>query len=287
MIVPRTYILILSCPDRKGIVAAVSGFLADHDASLEESSHFNDSDEDVFYMRTVFREDGPGMPSESVLRCGLDAIAARFEMNYALYDASVPPRVLIAVSKFGHCLFDLLHRWRTGSLPVQVSAVVSNHDDMRSFVEWNGLPYHHLPVTRETKAEQERRWAELVEEKEIDLVVLARYMQVLSPTLCKMLEGRCINIHHSFLPSFKGAKPYHQAHARGVKIIGATAHYVTNELDEGPIIEQGVHRVDHAHTPEQCIEIGQAVEAQVLARAVKWHAERRIIIAGQKTVIFA
>jgi formyltetrahydrofolate deformylase len=267
-------------------VAAISGYLASCDASLEESSHFNDRDDGAFYMRTAFREDGDSMPDEHTLRAGLDVIAKRFQMDYALHDASVPIRALIAVSRFGHCLFDLLHRWRTGSLPVEIGGVISNHEDLRSFVAWNGLDYHYLPVTKDNKSQQELRWKELIDEQRIELVVLARYMQVLSSDLCDQLEGRCINIHHSFLPSFKGAKPYHQAHARGVKIIGATAHYVTTDLDEGPIIEQGVHRVDHAHTPQQCVEIGQAVEAQVLVRAVKWHAERRIIVAGKKTIVF-
>ena len=284
---PRRYTLILKCPDRKGIVAAISSYLAENDASMEESSHFNDREEGIFYMRTVFREEGPELPPDDRLRADLEKIAARFQMQFRLRDASVRPRVLIAVSKFGHCLYDLVHRWRTGSLEIDIAAVVSNHDDMRSFVEWSGISYRHLPITAETKDEQERMMLQIVDELEIDLVVLARYMQILSPALCEALEGRCINIHHSFLPSFKGARPYHQAHARGVKIIGATAHYVTVDLDEGPIIEQGVHRVDHTHSPRECIEAGQAIEAQVLSRAVKWHVEDRVLLAGQKTVVFS
>ncbi|MFN3945799.1 MAG: formyltetrahydrofolate deformylase [Allosphingosinicella sp.] len=283
----RRYTLILSCPDRKGIVAEVAGYLAACDASLEESSHFNDHEGGTFYMRSVFREDGPAFPPEPVLREGLLRIANRLDMEFRLHDAAVRPRILIAVSKFGHCLFDLLHRWQTGSLPANIAAVVSNHEDMRSFVEWSGLPFHHLPVTAATKPAREAELLRLVATLEVDLVVLARYMQILSSDLCEALHGRCINIHHSFLPSFKGAKPYHQAHARGVKIIGATAHYVTSDLDEGPIIEQGVHRVDHAHTPSQCVEAGQSIESQVLARAVKWHVEHRVIIAGQKTIVFS
>lgn len=281
------FILILKCPDRKGVVAAVSGFLADNDASILESNHFNERMTDQFYMRTVFRQDGEGMPPLDALRKGFDLIARRFNMEWELFDASIKPKVLIAVSKFGHCLYDLLHRWRSGILPVDIVGVVSNHDDMRSFVEWSGIAYFHLAVTKDTKAEQETAFLGLVKDLDVDLVVLARYMQILSPELCRSLSGRCINIHHSFLPSFKGAKPYHQAFERGVKIIGATAHYVTTDLDEGPIIEQGVQRVDHGDTPDDLVEIGRDVECNVLARAVLWHVERRIVVNGRKTVVFS
>lgn len=281
------FILILKCPDRKGVVAAVSGFLADNDASILESNHFNERITDQFYMRTVFRPDGDDMPPLEDLRKGFDLIARRFNMEWELFDASIKPKVLIAVSKFGHCLYDLLHRWRSGILPVDIVGVVSNHDDMRSFVEWSGIAYFHLPVTKDTKAEQETAFLGLVKDLDVDLVVLARYMQILSPELCRALSGRCINIHHSFLPSFKGAKPYHQAFERGVKIIGATAHYVTTDLDEGPIIEQGVQRVDHGDTPDDLVEIGRDVECNVLARAVLWHVERRIVVNGRKTVVFS
>lgn len=281
------YVLIIQCPDTKGIVAAVSGYLADNDTSIVESNHFNDSVGDRFYMRTVFRQEGPGMPPIDMLQDGFRPIAHRFNMTWQLYDAAVKPRVLIAVSKAGHCLYDLLHRWRAGQLAVDIRAVISNHDDMRSFVEWSGIPYHHLPVSAETRPEQEARFLGLVHELEIDLVVLARYMQILSPALCAALSGRCINIHHSFLPSFKGAKPYTQAHARGVKIIGATAHYVTSDLDEGPIIEQGVERVSHAHTPAALEQIGRDIECTVLTRAVSWHVERRVVLNDRKTVVFA
>jgi formyltetrahydrofolate deformylase len=280
------YVLIVRCPDTKGIVAAVAGYLADNDTSTIESNHFNDSVGNYFYMRTVFRQDGANMPPIDMLRDGFKPIAHRFRMNWELHDLSRRPRLLIAVSRAGHCLFDLLHRWRAGQLAVDIPAVVSNHDDMRSFVEWNGIAYHHLPVTPETKASQEAQILQLVEEHRIDLVVLARYMQILSPRLCEALAGRCINIHHSFLPSFKGAKPYTQAHERGVKIIGATAHYVTSDLDEGPIIEQGVERVTHAHTPAALEQIGRDIECAVLARAVSWHLERRVVISGRKTVVF-
>jgi len=283
----NAYILVVKCPDRKGVVAAVAGFLADNDASILESNHFNDALADEFYMRTVFRPDGPDMPSIEALSEGFAHVADRFGMDWNLYGVADKPRVLIAVSKFGHCLYDLLHRWRSGQLPVEIVGVVSNHNAMRSFVEWSGLPFFHRPIVEGGKAAQEAEVLGLVEALDVHLVVLARYMQILSPEACERLQGRCINIHHSFLPSFKGAMPYHQAFARGVKIIGATAHYVTTDLDEGPIIEQGVQRVDHGHTPEDLVTMGQEVECAVLARAVTWHAERRIIIKGVRTVVFA
>lgn len=281
------FILVIKCPDRKGIVAAISGYLASRDASIVESQHFNDALTDQFYMRTVFRADGPAFPSQDRLCQGIEPIARQFSMEWDLVNTAVKPRLLIAVSKSGHCLYDLMHRWRSGLLNVDIAAVVSNHDDMRSFVEWNGVPYHYYPIAPGAKAEQEAKILALVDALKIDLVVLARYMQVLTPSACTALYGRCINIHHSFLPSFKGAKPYHQAHARGVKITGATAHYVTTDLDEGPIIEQGVQRVSHADTPEKLVAIGRDVECTVLARAVLWHVERRVIITGQKTVVLS
>lgn len=281
-----SFVLVIRCPDVKGIVAAVAGYLADNDACITESNHFNDAVTAQLYMRMAFRPDGPRMPPLDVLRDGFRPIARRFDMQWELHDMSTKPRIVIAVSKFGHCLYDLLHRWRSGLLAVDIPAVVSNHEDMRSFVEWNGVAYHHLPVS-DGKAAQERRFLELVEATSADIVVLARYMQVLSPDLCQKLTGRCINIHHSFLPGFKGAKPYQQAHARGVKIIGATAHFVTTDLDEGPIIEQDIQRVSHADTPEALIAIGRDVECRVLARAVRWHCERRVLVTGTKTVVFA
>ena len=282
-----THVLNLQCPDTKGVVAAVSGWLASQDASIVESNHFNDAVEDRFFMRTAFRADSPAMPRLEALRAGFGPIALKFAMDWALHDATVKPRVLVAVSKFGHCLFDLLHRWRAGLLPVELVGVVSNHEDMRSFVEWSGVPYHHLPVDRADKSAQEAAFLRIVEEERVDLVVLARYMQILSAQMCRALNGRCINIHHSFLPSFKGAKPYHQAYERGVKIIGATAHYVTTDLDEGPIIEQGVERVSHAQTPDDLVTIGRDIECAVLARAVKRHIEHRVLMNGAKTVVFA
>jgi formyltetrahydrofolate deformylase len=282
---PTQFVLVVRCPDRKGIVAAVSTFLLARDAAITESSQTEDGG--TFFMRTVFTCDGMAEGLAASLHGDFAAIAEQFDMTWTLDAVSVKPRMLIGVSRFGHCLFDLLHRWRAGLLPVEVVGVFSNHDDMRSFVEWNGLAFHHLPIAKGEKPAQEARILALVDELGADLVVLARYMQILSPELCAALQGRCINIHHSFLPSFKGAKPYHQAHARGVKIIGATAHYVTTDLDEGPIIEQGTRRIDHGYSADRLVEAGQEVECSVLARAVKWHAERRVMLNGQKTVVFA
>ena len=280
------YVLIVRCPDRKGIVAAVSTYLARHDASITESNHFNDALNNLFFMRTVFRADGADFPDLDALKEGFTPIARQYDMHWELHDLSVRPKVVIAVSKFGHCLYDLLHRQRSGSLRMDIPAVVSNHDDMRSFVEWSGIPYHHLPVPKGNKEAQEAQFTKIIQDSGANLVVLARYMQILSPAFCEVLSGRCINIHHSFLPSFKGAKPYHQAHERGVKIIGATAHFVTNVLDEGPIIEQDIQRVDHSHTPEDLVDMGRDVECAVLARAVRWQLEHRIIMDGSRTVIF-
>ncbi len=280
------YVLVVRCPDRKGIVAAVSTYLAQHDASITESNHFNDALNNQFFMRTVFRADGVNFPDLATLKEGFAPIARAYDMHWELHDMGVKPKVVIAVSKFGHCLYDLLHRQRSGILKMDIPAVVSNHDEMRSFVEWSGIPYHYLPVGKDNKAEQEAQFTRIINESGANLVVLARYMQILSPEFCDVLEGRCINIHHSFLPSFKGAKPYHQAHDRGVKIIGATAHFVTKALDEGPIIEQDIQRVDHSHTPEDLVNMGRDVECAVLARAVKWQLEHRIIMDGKRTVIF-
>ena len=280
------YILVVKCPDKKGIIAAIAGYLAENDASITESHQFDDSIAKRFYMRLVFRPDSERMPPLDAIRAGFADIAKRFDLTWSLQEAAVKPRVLIAVSRFGHCLYDLLHRWHSGSLAIDIPAVISNHEEMRSFTEWNNIPYVCVPNTQ-GKAAQEAKILELVRTHNIDLVVLARYMQVLSPELCRALAGRCINIHHSFLPSFKGAKPYHQAYERGVKIIGATAHYVTTDLDEGPIIEQDVQRVHHEHTPDSLVELGRDVECRVLARAVRWHAEHRVLIEGSKTVVFA
>jgi formyltetrahydrofolate deformylase len=278
--------LLATCADVPGISAAVTGFVAANGGFILESQQFGDPDSAQFFLRIAFRTEESQSSELVQLRAKFKDIASRFAMNWSITDSSVRPRTLIAVSKFGHCLSDLLHRWQRGTMPIEVVGVVSNHPDMRSLVEWHGLEYHHLPVTAVSKAAQERDFQQIIETKSADLVVLARYMQILSRHFSTVLSGGCINIHHSFLPSFKGAKPYHQAHDRGVKIIGATAHYVTDELDEGPIIEQDVERVDHSWLPPKLVEAGQDIEARVLARAVCWHAERRVLLNGKKTVVF-
>ncbi|WP_327176316.1 formyltetrahydrofolate deformylase [Streptomyces sp. NBC_01335] len=279
------YVLILSCPDKQGIVHAVSSYLFMTGCNIEDSQQFGDHDTGLFFMRVHFSASSP--VSLEKLRASFAAIGDSFHMEWQIHRASERMRVVLMVSKFGHCLNDLLFRSRIGALPVEIAAVVSNHEDFAELVGSYNVPFRHIPVTRDTKAEAEAELLELVRAENVELVVLARYMQVLSDDLCKELSGRIINIHHSFLPSFKGARPYHQAHARGVKLIGATAHYVTADLDEGPIIEQEVERVGHGVTPDQLVAIGRDVECQALARAVKWHAERRILLNGRRTVIFA
>ncbi|MGI5486537.1 formyltetrahydrofolate deformylase [Microtetraspora malaysiensis] len=276
------YVLTLSCPDRPGVVAAVSGLLAGHGCNITESQQFGDPVANRFFMRVQFTGD---LPLDD-LRAAFAALAPEYGMDLQLFDQAVKPRVLVLVSKFDHCLNDLLYRARSGLLDIEIVAVASNHPDLRPLTQSYGIDYHHLPVTPETKPRQEAEILALVEHYQADLVVLARYMQVLSEDLCAKLAGRVINIHHSFLPSFKGAKPYHQAYARGVKLIGATAHYVTHDLDEGPIIEQEVARVNHTHSPEDLAAIGRDVERQALARAVRWHTEHRVLLDGHKTIIF-
>jgi len=278
------FILTLSCPDERGIVAAVAGFLAAQDCNILESAQFGDLEHDRFFMRIRFASDS-GVSGET-LRAAFDAIARRHAMEWRIDDEDVPVRTILMVSRFGHCLNDLLYRHRIGALPIDIAAVVSNHRDFEDQVAAQGLPFHHIPVTPATKIEAEARLLDLYEREGCELVVLARYMQVLSDNLAGRLSGRIINIHHSFLPSFKGAKPYHQAHARGVKLIGATAHYVTAELDEGPIIEQEVTRITHAMTADEMAAAGRDVESIVLARAVTWHAERRVLLNGSRTVVF-
>ena len=282
-----TFSLLLVCPDRKGIVAAVAGFLAERDASIVEAKQFNDQLTRRFYMRAVFTSVGPKFADLEQMRTEFARLAKSFDMTWQIEDTARRVRVLIAVSKLGHCLQDLLHRWRSGVLPAEIVGVVSNHEDLRGLVEWHQVPFHYLPVTADTRRQQEAAMLELMSRYQVDLLVLARYMQILSNEMCRAVTGRCINIHHSFLPSFKGARPYHQAYERGVKIIGATAHYVTPDLDEGPIIEQAVERVGHEHTPERFQEIGRDLETIVLARAVRWHAERRILLDGQRSVILS
>lgn len=281
---PERFILTVSCPDRTGIVAAVAGFLADHDGFIIESSHYGDPSTGRFFMRTVFRP-GAHSPATEALAHAFSRVAQRFHMVWGLYDGGRKERLLILVSRFDHCLNDLLYRYRTGDLAVEIPAIVSNHPDLESLAGWHGIPYHHLPVTPETKAGQERALLGLVKDLAIDLVVLARYMQILSPPTCERLAGRCINIHHSFLPGFKGSRPYHQAYALGVKLIGATAHYVVADLDAGPIIEQAVERVDHSYTPDDLARVGRDIENVVLARAVRFHIEHRVLINNGKTVV--
>ena len=278
------YVLTLSCPDRPGIVHAVSGFLVEHGANIVESQQFGDRLTERFFMRIAFVTEASGAADS--LRTDFGAVAERFAMVFDLWAAEAPYRTLIMVSKHLHCLNDLLFRASTGALQVEIPAVVSNHPDARALATSYGVDFHHVPVTPDTKADAEARLLELVEETGADLVVLARYMQVLSDDLCRRLSGRAINIHHSFLPSFKGARPYHQAFDRGVKLVGATAHYVTGDLDEGPIIEQDVLRVDHGYDQDQLVSAGRDVEAQVLSRAVRWHAQSRVLLNGDRTVVF-
>ena len=281
----REFVLTLSCPDRAGLVHAVTGFLVSHSGNILESQQFDDRPQDRFFMRVHF--DVPdGAVSLEDLRTGFLPVAEAHGITWRLNDASTPTRTLIMVSKFGHCLNDLLFRRSTGALNIEIPAIVSNHRDFEPLARNYGIPFHHIPVTPQTKAEAEARLLSLVDELDVDLVVLARYMQILSDDLCKQLDGRAINIHHSFLPSFKGARPYVQAHQRGVKLVGATAHYVTPDLDEGPIIEQDVVRVTHSHAPDELVALGRDVEAQVLARAVRWHSESRVLVNGRCTVVF-
>ena len=281
------HVLTLSCPNRPGIVAAVSGWLFEDGANISEAQQYDDPETSRFFARIVF--DHPaGTADTARLRAGMDALAARFGMTWTLRDTADKQRVVLLVSRFDHCLADLLYRWRLGELPMVPVAVVSNHPrEALAHLDLGGVPFHHLPVTKQTKMEQEAQIWGLVQETRADVVVLARYMQVLSDGLAAKLHGRCINIHHSFLPGFKGARPYHQAHARGVKLIGATAHYVTERLDEGPIIEQDVERITHHDTPEDLIRNGRDIERRVLSRALRWHLESRVILNGAKTVVFA
>jgi formyltetrahydrofolate deformylase len=280
------YILTATCDSRMGTVARVSGFLASRKCYITDMQQFDDVITGRFFTRISFYGEPGSTPDLSELREQFQTVAKAEEMEWAIYDADKKPRVLIMVSKFDHCLVDLLYRNRTGELKMEITAVVSNHPDLKSLVEAQGLRYMHIPVTADTKAAQEDKLMELVEETQSELVVLARYMQVLSDNLCRRLRGHAINIHHSFLPGFKGAKPYHQAHARGVKLTGATAHYVTADLDEGPIIEQVVQRVSHTYTPEKLAAVGRDSECRALATAVRLHVERRVFLNDSKTVIF-
>ena len=279
----HAYILTLSCPDRMGIVHAVSGFLLDNDGNIEEAAQYNDHDTGLFFMRVQFACDKLGFDD---LKARLATFATPFQMDWKLHSTDSAMRTVIMVSRDGHCLNDLMFRAKSGLLPVDVRAIISNHRDFYQLAASYNVPFHHIHVTADTKAQAEAKQLEIIESEGAELVVLARYMQVLSNDWCKKLSGRAINIHHSMLPSFKGAKPYYQAHERGVKVIGATAHYVTADLDEGPIIEQDVTRVDHKDTVDNLTARGKDTESRVLARAVKWHSEHRVLLNGHKTVIF-
>jgi formyltetrahydrofolate deformylase len=286
MAAANTSVLTLSCRNRPGIVAAVSTHLFEAGCNILDAQQFDDVETGVFFMRVVFNPvDGRGAAPD--LAPGLAALGERFGMSWSLRDAGERRRVMLLVSRFDHCLADLLYRWRIGELPIEIAAIVSNYPrETYAHLDFGDIPFHHLPVRRDTKMEQEAQIWSLVQETRSDLVILARYMQILSDGLAAKLAGRCINIHHSFLPGFKGAKPYHQAHERGVKLIGATAHYVTSDLDEGPIIEQDVERISHRDTPDDLVRKGRDIERRVLARAVRHHLEDRVLLNGRKTVVF-
>ena len=278
-----TYVLTLTCPDQRGIIHAITGALLEVGGNILEQAQFTDASSGLFCLRSRFESPEDDV---EVVTSVVDVGTHRFDPRISIRKEREHRRVLIMVSKYDHCLVDLLYRHETGELPVDIPAVVSNHEDCRELVERHGIRFIHLPVTDQTKADQEAELLRVVADLRIDLVVLARYMQVLSDGLCSELSGRMINIHHSFLPGFKGAKPYHQAYARGVKLIGATAHFVTADLDEGPIIEQGVERVSHSDTADDLAQIGRDVERMVLSRAVRWYAEDRILLTGERTVVF-
>jgi formyltetrahydrofolate deformylase len=282
------FILKISCPDRPGIVHAVSQFLFNQTANILDSAQFSDTFTSRFFMRVNFAKTTQELNLKKLQEL-FKEIGDSFQMDWELFDAASKPKVLIMVSKLGHCLNDLLFRTHSGYLPIEIAGIVSNHQDFQNLAAGYKIPFHYMPLSSandERKNEQEEQLLKLIDQEKIDLVVLARYMQILSPKVCQKLSGKAINIHHSFLPSFKGAKPYWQAHQRGVKLIGATAHYVTTDLDEGPIIEQGVERVDHAMDPDQLAAVGRDVECMALSRAVRWHAEHRILLNGKSTVVF-
>lgn len=280
------YVLTVSCPEANGIVRAVSDFLFQRGATISEAAQHRDPVIDRFFMRVEFEEVEVHLPATDKLDEDFGAIAEHFGMQWNFFDLGKRPKLLLAVSRHGHCLNDILHRWSSGGLPADVVGVVSNHEDMRGITEWYGLDYFYLPLTPETKLAQEDAMLEIVTSRQVDVLALARYMQILSSRMCEVMAGRAINIHHSFLPGFKGANPYRQAYMRGVKIIGATAHYVTTDLDEGPIIEQAVERIDHNFDIDELMQIGRDAECAAFARALKWHCEHRIIVNGNKTVVF-
>jgi formyltetrahydrofolate deformylase len=282
---PNSFIITLSCPERPGIVHALTSFLLEHQCDITEHQQFDDSENGQLFLRSCFRSADPSLDLAR-LRADFANVAAEYRMKWQMHDTATPDRLLIMVSKADHCLNDLLYRWRTGTLAAEIVVVVSNHTDLQPMVEASGLPFVHIPVTAATKPKAEERLCAVLDEYRADTVVLARYMQILSDQLTKELDGRAINIHHSFLPSFAGARPYHQAYARGVKMVGATAHYVTADLDEGPIIDQVVAEIDHRHGAEDLVRVGRDSECKALARAVTWHAQHRILLNGNRTVIF-
>jgi formyltetrahydrofolate deformylase len=281
---PQAYVLSFRCPDRLGVVARYSGLMYECGAYITEVSNYSDPVTERFFLRCVFDDRAMTVPYAELAN-RLETLAADMAMDYTLRLEGERPRVLVAVSRYDHCLSALLTKWQAGALPAEIVAVVSNHEDCRRLAEFHGLPYHHLPVTVDNKPEQEAALYALMETERVDLLVLARYMQILSDDLCRRIEGRAINIHHSFLPGFKGARPYHQAYERGVKVIGATAHYVTSDLDEGPIIAQEVRPIDHQVSVQQMVHYGHDIEATALAQAVRLHCEQRVILNGQRTVI--
>jgi formyltetrahydrofolate deformylase len=282
------FILTLSCVNRPGIVAAVSTYLFNKNLNIQDAAQYDDRETGRFFMRVLFNAVGGARSDLDDIHDGFTAIGRLFDMKWTLRSTARKQRVMLLASKFDHCLTDILYRWRIGELPMEITAIVSNHPrETYSRLDLDGIDFHHLPVTKDSKPEQEARIWDIFNETRTDLAVLARYMQILSDDLSAKLSGRCINIHHSFLPGFKGAKPYHQAYDRGVKLIGATAHYVTSDLDEGPIIEQDVERISHALTPEDLIRKGRDIERRVLARALNWHLEDRVLLNGTRTVVFA
>ncbi|GAA2519776.1 MAG: formyltetrahydrofolate deformylase [Kocuria sp.] len=283
---PDEHILTAHCPEAYGLVSAVASNLTGQGCDIFDVKHFSDRHNNEFFIRCHTISEPGTVTTESLIE-GFRPVAEKHRMDFRLVDARKKTRVLVMVSKISHCLVDLLHRAHVGSLPVEIVAVVSNHTDLRPLVDLYEVPFHHVPVTRDTKPRAETQLLEFVDAYDAELVVLARYMQILSDELTQQLTGRCINIHHSFLPSFKGAKPYHQAYERGVKMVGATAHYVTPDLDEGPIIAQRVIPVDHAHAPEDLVAVGSEAETQALSRAVKWHTEGRVVVSGNRTIVLA
>jgi formyltetrahydrofolate deformylase len=283
MTTPRRYTLTISCPDRSGIIAAVTGFIAQHGGFITEASYHTEQDAQRFFMRQEMRADS--LPFDAAgFRERFGKLAQEFDMDWQLADSAIKKRLVVLVSKQDHCLSDLLHRWRSGELQVDIPCVISNHEDLRSFVEWHGIPYLHVDMSDKDAAF--RKIATIFDEQRGDAMVLARFMQILPPWLCQRYPGRVINIHHSFLPSFVGAKPYHQAYQRGVKLIGATCHYVTDELDAGPIIEQDTVRIDHGDTPDDLVRYGRDIEKTVLARGLRYHVEDRVLVCGNKTIVF-